>query len=703
MTDDADAVRTGLVGVARPRPRGAAPRVAGLRARRLRHRRRDRARALPAGPRPRAQAGPVVRDRRGPGDRARDPVAHPRPLARTTGWWARSTATEAGRSTTRWYIDPIDGTHNFIRGVPLFGTLLGGGARRRAAGRRDLGARDARALVRVARRRGVERRARTASGRSASRGWRRSTTPSSSTGRPRDNVASGLMPGFDALIDACVARPRLRRLLGLRAGRRGRRRGDDGDRDAHRGTSRRRRSSSRRPAAGSPTSTASAGSTPSRSWAPTGCSTTRSCAGCAPRGSDRDQVARRNVASVQQTAPIATAARIAEPAAWSLAIPRAIGGRHPDDGDRAEEELPQAADARQQGGAGRRRRASAARPVGAPSAPRRGRARWVAGDGSASSRRPAAGPAARDPVPTAPGRRRGRGGPPPPPPPPRRRWPRPARPDRRPARSRAASARRCPPGTRRPGAGTARSGRCRVPRPAGRLGRPPRRRPRASRPAGHDRPRAAQGDAVQPIRRDPVDRLEHDLDPLAGRGLAGDREPVGLDHRCRGPREQQADGAQRDRRGPPRRSGSRPRCPPPSTAGIPNSAIAPNRMIRRPRSPGSGASGSMPTARSWSSKLVSGPASIASAASIAPADSTGLGGRARASMADRIRSRVPSVSSRRRRHAGHAHGDHGRRTRSASARCAPSPGSSGDRAVRLPRRPAPRPGSRWPGRPRRPS
>jgi histidinol-phosphatase len=32
--------------------------------------------------------------------------------------------TEAGHATTRWYIDPIDGTHNFIRGVPLFGTLL---------------------------------------------------------------------------------------------------------------------------------------------------------------------------------------------------------------------------------------------------------------------------------------------------------------------------------------------------------------------------------------------------------------------------------------------------------------------------------------------------------------------------------------------------------------------------------------------------
>ncbi|HEY7968651.1 MAG TPA: inositol monophosphatase family protein [Candidatus Limnocylindrales bacterium] len=31
---------------------------------------------------------------------------------------------EAGEARTRWYIDPIDGTHNFIRGVPVFGTLL---------------------------------------------------------------------------------------------------------------------------------------------------------------------------------------------------------------------------------------------------------------------------------------------------------------------------------------------------------------------------------------------------------------------------------------------------------------------------------------------------------------------------------------------------------------------------------------------------
>jgi histidinol-phosphatase len=32
--------------------------------------------------------------------------------------------TDEGGASVRWYIDPIDGTHNFMRGVPLFGTLL---------------------------------------------------------------------------------------------------------------------------------------------------------------------------------------------------------------------------------------------------------------------------------------------------------------------------------------------------------------------------------------------------------------------------------------------------------------------------------------------------------------------------------------------------------------------------------------------------
>ena len=31
---------------------------------------------------------------------------------------------EAGHARVRWIIDPIDGTHNFIRGVPLFATLV---------------------------------------------------------------------------------------------------------------------------------------------------------------------------------------------------------------------------------------------------------------------------------------------------------------------------------------------------------------------------------------------------------------------------------------------------------------------------------------------------------------------------------------------------------------------------------------------------
>jgi len=33
--------------------------------------------------------------------------------------------TQDGGRAVRWIIDPIDGTHNFMRGVPLFGTLLG--------------------------------------------------------------------------------------------------------------------------------------------------------------------------------------------------------------------------------------------------------------------------------------------------------------------------------------------------------------------------------------------------------------------------------------------------------------------------------------------------------------------------------------------------------------------------------------------------
>jgi len=51
--------------------------------------------------------------------RTRIAAAHP-----DHGLVGEEYGTEAGDASTRWYIDPIDGTHNFIRGVPLFGTLL---------------------------------------------------------------------------------------------------------------------------------------------------------------------------------------------------------------------------------------------------------------------------------------------------------------------------------------------------------------------------------------------------------------------------------------------------------------------------------------------------------------------------------------------------------------------------------------------------
>ena len=51
--------------------------------------------------------------------RTRIAAAHP-----DHGLVGEEYGTEAGDATTRWYIDPIDGTHNFIRGVALFGTLL---------------------------------------------------------------------------------------------------------------------------------------------------------------------------------------------------------------------------------------------------------------------------------------------------------------------------------------------------------------------------------------------------------------------------------------------------------------------------------------------------------------------------------------------------------------------------------------------------
>jgi histidinol-phosphatase len=51
--------------------------------------------------------------------RARITAAHP-----DHGLVGEEYGVEAGDAATRWYIDPIDGTHNFVRGVPVFATLL---------------------------------------------------------------------------------------------------------------------------------------------------------------------------------------------------------------------------------------------------------------------------------------------------------------------------------------------------------------------------------------------------------------------------------------------------------------------------------------------------------------------------------------------------------------------------------------------------
>jgi histidinol-phosphatase len=109
--------------------------------------------------------------------------------------------TEDGAAGTRWIIDPIDATHNYIRGIPLFGTLLaiehdgelqvgvisapairerwyayrGGGAWNRGL--------DGERRIRVSRVAAIE-------------------DAQLVYGSRRDTVASGLMPGFDALIEA---------------------------------------------------------------------------------------------------------------------------------------------------------------------------------------------------------------------------------------------------------------------------------------------------------------------------------------------------------------------------------------------------------------------------------------------------------------------------------------------------------------------
>jgi histidinol-phosphatase len=107
--------------------------------------------------------------------------------------------TDDGAGVTRWYIDPIDGTHNFIRGVPLFGTLLG----IEHEGELQVGVISAPAMrERCFASRGGGAWSRGLDGERRIRVSRVSTIGDAQIlyGSGRENMASGLMPGFDGLI-----------------------------------------------------------------------------------------------------------------------------------------------------------------------------------------------------------------------------------------------------------------------------------------------------------------------------------------------------------------------------------------------------------------------------------------------------------------------------------------------------------------------
>ena len=198
--------------------------------------------------------------------------------------------TEAADAPIRWYIDPIDGTHNFIRGVPLFGTLLA----LEADGELQLGVVSAPALrERWYARRGGGAWAVGAAGsegaagdpRLPGRGARRRPGAVRLRARHRDVRARPRLPRAPR---RGLARARVRRLLGLHAARRRRGRGDGRGRPVVVGPGRaaRRGRGGRRPGhrlRGAPADRLGHASSPR-----TACSTTRSWPRCgADRGRER--------------------------------------------------------------------------------------------------------------------------------------------------------------------------------------------------------------------------------------------------------------------------------------------------------------------------------------------------------------------------------------------------------------------------------
>ena len=147
----------------------------------------------------RDEARPDAGDRGRPGRRDGDPRHGSRASARTTACSARSSASPAA-ARRRWIVDPIDGTRNYSRGIPVWATLIALEEDGRDPARRRLGACPAPPLARRARRRrlgqrrpdpglGDPRRSRTRCSRSRSSS--RSRRSPATRGTPAATATSG--------------------------------------------------------------------------------------------------------------------------------------------------------------------------------------------------------------------------------------------------------------------------------------------------------------------------------------------------------------------------------------------------------------------------------------------------------------------------------------------------------------------------------
>ena len=169
------------------------------------------------------QARPDSRDGRRPGRWRRAFAVRSRARGPATRSSARSTGS-TGHSQRQWIIDPIDGTKNFVRGVPGVGHPDRARGRRRGRGRRRLRARAAAPLVGLEGRRRLDRPL--AAEGDEVRGLRR---PPARGRLAVLQLAVRLGParpaaGLHLALAPLLAHPRLRRLLVLHAARRGHRR-----------------------------------------------------------------------------------------------------------------------------------------------------------------------------------------------------------------------------------------------------------------------------------------------------------------------------------------------------------------------------------------------------------------------------------------------------------------------------------------------